>query len=85
MENKETGRSKPAFRWYTITLTSEEIGKIQAEHLAAKAALEKARKTKKHRPLPYAPSGCAGGVSGSRSANRGSMTPSGKNSNPRLG
>jgi len=55
LENKVTKKTTPTFQWYTITLTPEEIGKIQADLLAGKTALAKAIKTKKHRPLPLCP------------------------------
>jgi len=55
LEDKATKKTTPTFQWYTITLTTQEIGKIQADLLVGKAALEKAIKTKKHHSLPLCP------------------------------
>ena len=55
LEDKATGRTTPTFQWYTITLTPQEIGQIQADLLASKTALERAKKNKKYRALPLCP------------------------------
>ena len=55
LEDKTTGRTVPTFQWYTISLSPQEIGQIQAELLGSKKALEKAQKTKKYRALPRCP------------------------------